>query len=112
MIASPGQFTGYLDWIAKTKFTVEGVPDEVVRDWTICGSKVIYDFMTPAERDEIDGAAQTTGLTEAQLWAFSNKVAETLRRFQPGTFDNAIRNSCGAYADAFTQHRRKALKLD
>ena len=76
--ATPGQYTGYPDWLAKQKFTKTGMPDDVVNDYVQCAYKALYDIMTPLEHDMLDRAAKTNGMTATELRAFERSVADRL----------------------------------
>jgi hypothetical protein len=76
--AKPGQYTSYVDWLAKQKFTKAGMPDAVVNDYVQCAYKALYDIMTPTEHDVLDQAARGSGMTAPELRAFERSVADRM----------------------------------
>jgi len=69
-----GQYTGYLDWVTKQRFTLPGIPDDVVNNYGQCWSRSLYEMMTPVERGMLDNAARTNGMTGAELDIFTRGV--------------------------------------
>ena len=76
--ATPGQYTSYQDWLSKQKFTKDGMPDDVVNDYVQCAYNALHDLMSPLERDMLDQAARTNGMTAPELRTFERTVADRL----------------------------------
>jgi hypothetical protein len=76
--ATPGQYTGYQDWLAKQRFTKAGMPDDVVNAYVQCAYKALYDIMSRLEHDMLDQAARGNGMTAKELRAFERAVADRL----------------------------------
>jgi hypothetical protein len=96
--AAPGQYSGYLDWLAKTTFTKKDMPDEVVNDYVQCAYKALYDIMTPLEHDMLDKAARGNGMTAPELRAFERAVAD---RMDDGEATERILSVCKAPYERF-----------
>jgi len=100
MPAVPGQYVSYQDWLAKQTFTKTGMPDGVVNDYVQCAYQALYDLTTPTERDVLDQAARSHGMTAPELRAFERAVA---RRYDGGsaTATAHILKICKAAYDRF-----------
>jgi hypothetical protein len=96
--AAPGQYSGYLDWLAKQKFTKQDMPDQVVNDYVQCAYKALYDIMTPLEHEMLDKAARGNGMTAPELRAFERAVAD---RMDDGEATERILSVCKAPYERF-----------
>jgi hypothetical protein len=103
--ATPGQYSGYEDWLSKQKFTKDGMPDGVVNDYVQCAYKALYDIMTPLDHTMLDQAAQTNGMTAKELRAFERTVAD---RLDDGDATAHILKVCNAQYQRFLDHKPKA----
>jgi hypothetical protein len=100
--ATPGQYTGYQDWLTKQRFTKRGMPDEVVNTYVQCAYQALHDLMTPIERDMLDQAARGNGMTAKELRAFERAVAD---RFGAGEVSAQIVTACQEPYDRFLEHK-------
>jgi hypothetical protein len=100
--ATPGQYSGYADWLAKQKFTKAGMPDEVVNGYVQCAYKALYDIMTPTEHDVLDKAARGNGMTAPELRAFERSVAD---RLDDGEATERILSVCRDSYQQFLLHK-------
>ncbi|WP_395021614.1 hypothetical protein [Dongia sp.] len=107
MPAKPGEYTGYEDWLAKQKFTKKDMPDAVVNDYVQCAYRAVYAVTTPTERDVLDQAARSNGMTAPELRAFERAVA---RRYDSGaaTVTAHILKTCKAPYEHFLAAKAKA----
>ncbi|GAB2178943.1 hypothetical protein [Dongia sp. agr-C8] len=105
--ATPGQYSGYEDWLTKQKFTKKDMPDDVVNDYVQCAYRAVYEVTTPTERDVLDQAARGNGMTAPELRAFERAVA---RRFDSGTATVTahILATCKAPYERFLAEKAKA----
>ena len=103
--ATPGQYTGYADWLSKQTFTKEGMPDDVVNEYVQCAYKALHDIMSTLERDMLDEAARGNGMTATQLRAFERAVAD---RLDDGDATAHILEVCDASYQRFLEHKPKA----
>ena len=70
------QYTGFLDWVAKRKFTADGVPVEITNAYWQCVYPAIYNLMESDERDRIDKVARGYFLTSDAKATFFEGVRE------------------------------------
>ena len=98
--AKPGQYAGYQDWLAKQRFTKDGMPDAVVNGYVQCAYGALYAIMTPTEHDVLDQAARGNGMTAPELRAFERAVAD---RMDDGEATAHILKTCKAPYDRFMQ---------
>jgi hypothetical protein len=103
--ATPGQYTGYQDWLAKQRFTKAGMPDDVVNTYVQCAYQAMFAMTTPTERDVLDGAARGNGMTAKELRAFERSVAD---RFDDGEVTARIVAACKEPYDRFLEHKAVA----
>ena len=96
--ATPGQYSGYEDWLAKQTFTKQGMPDAVVNEYVQCAYKALHAIMSALERDMLDQAARGNGMTAPQLRAFERAVAD---RLDDGEATEHILKTCKAPYDRF-----------
>jgi len=100
MPVTPGQYTGFLDWAAKQHFTKAGTPNDVVNDYIHCTYRAWYDLSTPVEREVIDQAARTNGMTSGAFNAYFRGVAG---RFNPWEAVARVMNACKPEGDRYMQ---------
>lgn len=103
--AKPGQYAGFLDWAAQQSFSRVDAPDDVVNDYAQCWAKALYGIMSGTERDVIDIAARTTGMTADELDTFTRNVA---RRMARGEYDERILAVCQAQWDKYSPYKMEA----
>jgi len=103
--AAPGQYSGYEDWLSKQRFTKIGMPDDVVNTYVQCAYKALHDLMTPLERDMLDQAARSNGMTAPELRAFERSVAD---RLDDGDATAHIVTVCKAPYERFLEAKRAA----
>jgi hypothetical protein len=102
MTVAPGQYSGYLDWVAKQHFTMKGAPDDVINDLVQCSDRALYAMATPAERDVIDDA-RVKGMTAAEMDAFSRGVTGRFSDKQEG--QARLYLACQKEWDRYTEAR-------
>ncbi len=105
--ATPGQYSGYVDWLAKQSFTKAGMPDTVVNDYVQCAYKALHGIMTPLERDMLDQAARSNGMTAKELRAFERAVAD---RMDDGDATDHIVATCKAPYERFLAAKEAAAE--
>jgi len=105
--ATPGQYSSYDDWLAKQSFTKAGMPDDVVNAYVQCAYKALHDIMTPLERDMLDRAARTNGMTAKELRAFERAVAD---RMDDGDATEHIVATCKAPYEQFLAAKEAAAE--